>query len=96
MIMPLYRCSICGENFPGDMLGEASPIGFYTTRFVVADSPGQAEMLALDALRREDFFNIPAEKRSEDAKVFFEEIAEIAPDTERTPNTGFTFFVMGT
>lgn len=93
--MPLYRCSICGENFPGDMLGESSPIGFYTTRFVNADSPEQAEMLALDLLRGEEFFNIPAEKRSEDAKVFFEEIAEVAPDTERVPNSGFSFFVMG-
>lgn len=94
--MPRYRCLIRGENFPGDLLGEASPIGFHTTRFVDADGPEQAEMLALDALRGEDFFNVPSEKRSKNAKVFFEEITEVAPDTERAPDSGFSFFVMGT
>ena len=94
--MPLYRCSICGENFPGAMLGESLPIGFHTTRFVDAAGPEEAEMLALDLLRSEEFFNIPPESRSEDAKVFFEEIVEVAPNTERVPNSGFSFFVMGT
>lgn len=94
--MPLYRCSICGENFPGVMLGESSPIGFYTTRFVEAANQGEAEMLALDLLRGEEFFNTPPGSRSEDAKVFFDEIVEVAPDTERVPNGGFSFFVMGT
>jgi hypothetical protein len=78
------------------MLGESSPVGFYTTRFVEAIDPEEAEMLALDLLRGEDLFNIPAESRTEDAKVLFKEIAEVASDTERVPNSGFTFFVMGT
>jgi hypothetical protein len=94
--MPLFRCSIRGENFPGTLLGEASPIGFHTTRFVEAPSPDEAEMLALGMLRGEDVFNIPPELRSDDAKVFFDEIVEVAPDSERVPNSGFSFFAMGT
>ena len=93
--MPLYRCLMCGENFPGYMLGETAPIGFYATRFVEAENQEQAEILALESLREEDFFNIPLEKRSEDAKIVFEEIMEVHPDTEQTPNSGFSFFIMG-
>ncbi|WP_296252267.1 hypothetical protein [uncultured Stenotrophomonas sp.] len=93
--MPLYRCLICGENFPGALLGKRSPVGFYATRFVEAASRDDAEALALDQLRNEDELNIPAELRSEDARVFFEEITEINADSERLPNSGFTFFVMG-
>lgn len=94
--MPLYRCSICGENFPGALLGESKPIGFYTTRFVEASTADEAEMLALDSLRGDEIFNIPIEARTEDARVFFEKIVVVAPDTERAPNSGFSFFVMGT
>jgi hypothetical protein len=94
--MPLYRCSICGENFPGAMLGESSPIGFYTTRFVEASNPDEAEMLALGLLRDEEIFNVPPESRSEDARVFFEEILEVPMNADRVTGSGFTFFVMGT
>jgi hypothetical protein len=94
--MALFRCSICGENFPGSLLGEALPIGFYTTRYVEAESPSEAEVMALDALRTEEIFKIPAEARTENARVYFEEIEEVPLDTERKPNSGFSFFVMGT
>ena len=50
----------------------------------------------MELLRGEEVFNIPPEARTEDARVFFEEIVEAAPDTERVPNGGFSFFVMGT
>jgi hypothetical protein len=92
--MPLFRCSIRGENFPGVLLGHASPIGFHATRFVDAPNSDEAEMLALGLLRGEDFFNISPEHRAGDAKVFFDEIVEVAPDAERVPNRGFSFFVM--
>ena len=94
--MPRFRCSIVGENFPGALLGESRPVGFYTTRFVEASSASEAETLALDTLRGEDVFNISPELRTENAKVFFEEIVELSPDAEQLPNSGFSFFVMGT
>ena len=46
--MPVYRCFIRGENFPGALIGERWPIGFYTTRFVVAESAPDAQYLAGD------------------------------------------------
>jgi hypothetical protein len=94
--MALYRCFILGENFPGVMLGQSTPIGFYTTRFVEASSPSEAEMLALDVLKADDALDVPPEARSENAMVYFETIEEVPADTERVPNGGFTFFTMGT
>ena len=93
--MPLYRCLVCGENFPGALLGKPSPIGFYATRFIEANSRDEAETSVLDQLRNEDVLNIPVELRSKDARIFFEEIMEVGAATERAPNAGFTFFVMG-
>ena len=92
--MPLFRCFIRGENFPGKLVGKREPIGFYTTRFVDAQSPEQAEMLAVDLLRDDEDLEVPPEHRSQDARVYFEKIEELAADAERGPNRGFAFFSM--
>jgi hypothetical protein len=94
--MALFRCDILGENFPGLIIGESRPVGFYTTRFVEADSTDEAEAKALEILKDDEAFNISPTARSTDAKVYFENIVEVPADTERIPNRGFTFFVMGT
>ncbi|MBN8482978.1 MAG: hypothetical protein J0L88_15440 [Xanthomonadales bacterium] len=94
--MPMFRCAIRGENFPGVVIGSSSPIGFYTTRFVIADDAQQAEMLALDRLRGEEVLSVPPDARSSEAKVYFEEIVEVVADRELGSIGGFSFFVMGT
>jgi len=94
--MPLFACSIRGENFPGAMIGESAPIGFYTTRYVEAASSAAAETAALETLREEPVFNVPASARSKDAKVYFDEISEVPSDTPQIAGAGFSFFIMGT
>ena len=94
--MALYRCSILGENFPGVIIGESHPIGFYTTRYVEASSVSEAEELALVVLKADTSLVVAPEERSESAKVYFENIEEVPSSTERVPNCGFAFFVMGT
>ena len=93
--MPLFRCFIRGDNFPGKLIGKKSPIGFYTTRFVDAGTPEEAEMLAVDLLRTDADLDVSAEHRTQEAKVYFEKIEEVHPETERKPNSGFTFFTIG-
>ena len=93
--MPLFRCFIRGENFPGTLVGKREPIGFYTTRFVDAQSPEQAEMLAVDLLRNDEDLEVPPEHRTQDARVYFEKIEELPAEADRSPNKGFTFFTMG-
>src|SRR3546814_5532778 len=89
--MPLFRCIICGENFPGTLLGQEELVGFYTTRFVEADSPEQAEIMAIELLRNDPSLDVSSEHRTQSAKVFFEDIDEVPGDTEQKPNSGFTF-----
>lgn len=94
--MPLFRCLIRGDDFPGSLLGQKNPVGFYATRFVEADSPKEAEMLALDLLRNDPTLDVAPDQRVQSASIFFESIEEVSIGTERTPNKGFTFFEMET
>jgi hypothetical protein len=92
--MPLFRCFIRGENFPGELIGQTTAIGFHATRFVDAQSAQEAERIAVAALREDAALTVTAEPRVKNAKVFFEAIEEVPPGTERVPNTGFAFFSM--
>jgi hypothetical protein len=94
--MPLYRCLIRGENFPGELIGLTTAVGFHATRFVVAGSAEEAEGIAVAALRQDAALTVTAEPRVKNAKVYFESIEEVPADTERVPNEGFTFFTMRT
>ena len=90
--MPLFRCFINGKNFPGSLIGEPEPIGFYTTRFVVASTPEEAEMLALSLLKSDASLAAPESDRTSDARVYFEEIELVPDDTDQVPGSRFTFY----
>ena len=92
--MPLFRCFIRGENFPGELIGQTTAIGFHATRFVDAQSAQEAERIAVAALREDAALTVTVEPRVKNAKVFFESIEEVPSDTERVANTGFAFFSM--
>ena len=95
--MPLFRCMIRGENFPGQVIRQRGLVGFYTTRFVEAENAEEAEFAGLEMLRADPGFEIRSEKlrqQEPQAKVFFEEIVEVAPDTDQVPNKGATWFNM--
>jgi hypothetical protein len=92
--MPLFRCSIRGENFPGELIGLTTAVGFHATRFVDAQSVADAEQIAVAALRQDAALTVIAEPRVKNAKVYFESIEEVPAETERAPNEGFTFFRM--
>jgi hypothetical protein len=93
MAMPLFRCLIRGEGFPASLLGDKGPVGFYTTRFVEAETANAAEHAAVDVLRRDPTLAVPERQRTAEAKVFVEHIEEVPAETERRPDAGFTFFV---
>lgn len=94
--MRLFRCHIRGENFPGELLGHEAAIGFHAIRFVDAESAAEAERIAVAALRQEEALTVNVEPRVKNARVFFESIEEVPADTKREPNSGFSFFPMGT
>ena len=95
--MKWYRCLIEGENFPGELLNKKEPIGFYATRFVEADSPEEAENIALLNLKSEEVLKLPKDlETSENTKVYFEEIEEINKSEVPEIQSGFTFYDMET
>jgi hypothetical protein len=89
--MAWYQCRIRGEHFPGELLGEKGHVGFYTTRVVEADSSEEAETRALASLKDERELKVAPTHRTQDARVFFEEISELKRRPIRKPS-GFTFF----
>ena len=94
--MPVFRCEIVGENFPGLILGEPDPIGFYTTRFIDAPSATEAEQSALAMLRDLPQLQVAPQARSDNARIFFERVAELAEGETPGVNIGLIFFRMGT
>ena len=92
--MALFRCSIRGENFPGELIGQSEAVGFHATRFIEAPSAEEAERLVVAALRQDAALTVSVEPRTKNAKVYFESIEEVPADTERVPNAGFSFFRM--
>ena len=88
--MPLYRCLIHGKNFPGVLIKSKKPCGFYTTRFVEASDPEEAELKVVGLLRDDASLQVSEKHRTSDARVFFDEIEEVSDITG--PNKGFTFY----
>jgi hypothetical protein len=48
-----FRCSVRGENFPGELVGSPGDVGFYTTRFIEAPDAAQAEARVLANLKED-------------------------------------------
>ncbi|MBQ0720632.1 MAG: hypothetical protein KBT88_05910 [Gammaproteobacteria bacterium] len=69
--------------------------GFYTTRFILAGSPAEAEMKTLDNLRHAISLKLSGGiSPSAEAKVYFEEIVEV-PESELLENqAGFIYYAM--
>ncbi len=94
--MPWFKCSICGEDFPGAILSQADDIGFYVTRFVEAASPEEAELVALADLKSDEKLRLPSGiEAPAKARVDFEEIVEIERTDVPSIQPGFVFFAMG-
>ena len=95
--MTWFRCLIEGENFPGVLADCDELIGFYTTRFVEAESQEETEINALANLKAEESLQLPeGVLPPSNAKVYFVEIEEIMKSEVPEVNTGFSFYVMGT
>ena len=91
--MPLYRCLVRGENFPGYLVRRKSPVGFFTTRWVVSDSPESAELAVVALLKDDPTLKLRAgTPKPKLAKVYVEEIRRVAK--RGGPDKGFTFFSM--
>ena len=93
--MPWYKCFVAGKNFPGELVGETSPVGFYTTRFAHAGSPEEAEVKALDELRKDARLKLPDEaSASPESRVYFEKVVEVSASEVPLKEKAFVWYVM--
>lgn len=69
-------------------------MGFYTHRWVEAENAGQAELKTLELLRGEFRFSEDEKRKAPDAKMYFEEVAELPEGSPIGPNGGATWFPM--
>jgi len=72
------------------MEGRPKRMGFFTTRFVEAKNPDEAELAAVDLLRSEGKLK-PLNDPSDSPRVFASEIEEIE-ESDIPPVGGFAFF----
>jgi hypothetical protein len=90
-----FKCFIRGENFPGQLVGRAGLLGFYTTRFVKANDAEAAESDTLQSLRADPRLAPPSEYTpTGKAKIYFEEIEEITAEKVPPVQPGFAWHPM--
>jgi hypothetical protein len=93
--MVWFRCFIRGENFPGNEDARDRPLGFYTTRFVEADSEAEAETRGLAILRAHPWLaSMRGHPSAARARVFFQEIEEVPADRVPAETPGLSLFAM--
>jgi hypothetical protein len=93
--MAWFRCFIRGENFPGQRIGETDLIGFYTNRFIEAEDADAAETGVLQQLKTDATLAPPKGYRPRgQARVYFEQIEEVAAAEVPDGPQGFTWFKM--
>ncbi|HEX8198224.1 MAG TPA: hypothetical protein VF571_18665 [Pyrinomonadaceae bacterium] len=69
----IYRVFLNGQNFLINFDGEIKKVGFYTTRFVEADSMEKAEESAVEVLRNDDFLASAVLNEQNDSPAVFVE-----------------------
>lgn len=93
--MGWFRCAISGENFPGVLLNKSRAVGFYTTRFVEADTVDEAGKKALQMLRADALLKLPeGVSYPLAAMVYLEEIEQVPRNAVPREVPGFAFFDM--
>src|SRR5262245_9321081 len=93
--VPWFKCSIRGENFPGQLIGIEGLLGFYTTRFVEANDPEAAKTDVLRRLLTDPKLAPPSGYTpTEKAKLHFDQIEEIAAELVPPVQPGFAWHPM--
>jgi hypothetical protein len=90
--MAWFRLFACGEDFPVVIDGEVIVCGFYTTRYVEAANPSEAETIASEMLFDDPDLETPPGWDDVEPRIYFEEVDEVAAPIDI--NDGFSFFPM--
>jgi hypothetical protein len=89
-----YKVMLRGENFKVAVDGSVSRLGFFTTRFVEAETPDGAEHFAVGLVRQDPFLQRAVRNAPSDPPmIYLDSLSEIASfDGHRVPGTGYSWF----
>lgn len=92
--MKNYKVFVRGENFLINLDGVNQKMGFYTTRFVEAESEVAAEYAVMDILRSDPkLVKGVLNEESDPPMMYVEELEELeSMKGYPVPGTGFTFY----
>jgi len=91
--MAWFRLFACGEDFPVILDGRVEIVGFYTTRYVEAETQSEGEALVSEMLfEDEDLQPPPGDWSDLQSRIMFEEVAQVAEPIDIDDN--FSFFPM--
>ena len=90
--MAWFRLFACGEDFPVILDGKVELVGFYTTRYIEAETAGEAEAIASEQLFEDEDLQPPPGYEEYQPRTVFEEVEQVAEPLDI--NDGFMFFPM--
>ena len=90
--MAWFRLFACGEDFPVILDGNVELVGFYTTRYIEAETAGEAEAIASEQLFEDEDLQPPPGYEEYQPRIVFEEVEQVAEPLDI--NDGFMFFPM--
>ena len=94
MKLKKYKVLVRGENFLMNIDDVNQKVGFYTTRFVEAESEEEAENKVIDILRNDPkLIKSVLNKKSDSPMIYVEEIEQLKSFKGHPINgTGFAFY----
>ena len=90
--MPHWRVLMNGRNFWLRVEDRPQRLGFYTTRFVVAEDKPSAELAACNLLRDDPRLQAVLNDRSDPPVIQAEEVVEVSAPDGDPPNAGYAFY----
>ena len=89
-----FKVMLRGENFMVALEGPVAKLGFFTTRFVEADTPDAAEHAAVELVRQDTRLRgIVRNAPTDPPMIYLDSLSEIPSfDGCPTPGAGYTWF----
>ena len=89
--MKKYRVMLNGQHFYIEMDGKLEKVGFYTTRWVEAENPEEAELKAVALVRQDHSLNISVRnERDNPPMIYLDTMSEV--DSFDGPGGGYSFY----
>jgi hypothetical protein len=90
--MTTFRVLINGRNFHLKRDGKPEHLGFYTTRFVNAESQEEVEALAVESIRKDTWLKESTFNSKDDPPMLYAEEIEAVGNQSQREVTGFSFY----